>query len=85
MDYTNFSKLILSGAGVVYPILDYLKFYAQLEEELLKINANQNAQINLGELQIALAAYNNLTPAQFQEVQNYIADPNYQVDTRCWE
>lgn len=26
-------------------------------------------------------AYNNLTPAQFREVQNYMKDPSYQVDT----
>ena len=78
-------------------------FYAQLEEELLKINANQNGHytgtireyndmvnsayqsiIRIYDITNA-PAYNNLTPAQFQEVQNYIADPNYQVDTRCWE
>ena len=30
-------------------------------------------------------AYDNLSPAQFKEVQNYMADPNYQVDTSLWE
>lgn len=30
--------------------------------------------------------FNNLTPAQFKEVQNYMADPeNYQVDTSVWD
>lgn len=27
----------------------------------------------------------NLSPAQFREVQNYMADPNYQVDASLWE
>ena len=31
-------------------------------------------------------SYDTLTPAQFKEVQNYMADPeNYQVDTSLWE
>lgn len=30
-------------------------------------------------------AYDELTPAQFREVQNYMADPNYQVDKSLWE
>ena len=30
-------------------------------------------------------AYDHLTPAQFQEVQKYMADPNYQVDISVWE
>ena len=30
-------------------------------------------------------AYDNLTPAQFKEVQNYMKDPNYQIDTTLWE
>lgn len=30
-------------------------------------------------------AYDNLTPAQFKEVQNYMKDPDYQVDTTVWE
>ena len=30
-------------------------------------------------------AYDRLTPAQFMEVQKYMADPNYQVDISVWE
>jgi major membrane immunogen (membrane-anchored lipoprotein) len=30
-------------------------------------------------------AYDRLTPAQFKEVQNYIKDPSYQVDTTVWD
>lgn len=30
-------------------------------------------------------AYDDLTPAQFREVQNYINDTNYQVDTSLWD
>jgi hypothetical protein len=30
-------------------------------------------------------AYDCLTPAQFMEVQNYIKDPSYQVDTTVWD
>ena len=29
--------------------------------------------------------YDDLTPAQFKEVQNYIKDPSYQVDTTVWD
>jgi hypothetical protein len=29
--------------------------------------------------------YDKLTPAQFKEVQNYMKDPNYQVDISVWE
>ena len=29
--------------------------------------------------------YNDLTPEQFKEVQNYMNDPNYQVDISVWE
>ncbi len=29
--------------------------------------------------------YDDLTPAQFKEVQKYMADPNYQVDISVWE
>ena len=28
---------------------------------------------------------NDLTPAQFREVQNYMKDPDYQVDLSVWE
>ncbi len=31
------------------------------------------------------SAYDRLTPAQFMEVQKYMADQNYQVDTTVWE
>ena len=30
-------------------------------------------------------AYDRLTPAQFMEVQKYMADPDYQVVTTAWE
>lgn len=30
-------------------------------------------------------AYDRLTPAQFMEVQKYMADPDYQVDTTVWK
>ena len=30
-------------------------------------------------------AYDRLTPAQFKEVQKYIKDPSYQVDTTVWD
>lgn len=30
-------------------------------------------------------AHRELTPAQFQEVQKYIKDPSYQVDTTVWD
>ena len=30
-------------------------------------------------------AYDDLTPAQFREVQNYMNDTNYQVDTSLWD
>ena len=33
----------------------------------------------------AAPAYDNLTPAQFREVQNYMKDPSYQVDTSVWD
>lgn len=185
----------LPGVGAVSIGLDMIKFYAELQEEYLKINANQNGQETLafdifceafflnrgtyvtftgpgytssvqirnpqfdsGDLQLAIAAYNEynggmdidinwiynyehctdaqkeavalyvdwyhncqngnqsetietyrsdvesayfqlriennimggpaydeLTPAQFREVQNYMADPNYRVDTSLWE
>ena len=29
--------------------------------------------------------YDDLTPEQFREVQNYMEDPDYQVDTSVWE
>ena len=28
---------------------------------------------------------NDLTPAQFREVQNYMKDPDYQVDLSVWK
>ena len=28
--------------------------------------------------------YDHLNPAQFKEVQNYMKDPSYQVDTSAW-
>ena len=55
-----------------------IKYYQNLVwEKCLEIWKNLNLE--------HVPDYDDLTPAQFKEVQKYIKDPSYQVDTTVWD